>query len=297
MEILDGKKVSDEIKAEIKAEVEKIKAEGHRAPHLAAVLVGDNGASITYVNSKVRSCQEVGFDSTLVKFPDTVSQKELLDKIDELNDDPYIDGFIVQLPLPAHIDEKLVTESISPDKDVDGFHPVNMGRLALGQGVLVPATPAGIIELISRYGIATRGKNAVVIGRSNIVGIPVSLLLAGKYPTGDCTVTICHSRTENLPEITRRADILVAAIGSPHFVTADMVKDGATVIDVGITRIPDASKKSGFALKGDVDFQGVAPKCSYITPVPGGVGPMTIAMLMKNTLTAMKLRAVAHKKD
>lgn len=297
MEILDGKKVSDEIKAEIKAEVEKIKAEGHRAPHLAAVLVGDNGASITYVNSKVRSCQEVGFDSTLVKFPDTVSQKELLDKIAELNDDPYIDGFIVQLPLPAHIDEKLVTESISPDKDVDGFHPVNMGRLALGQGVLVPATPAGIIELISRYGIATRGKNAVVIGRSNIVGIPVSLLLAGKYPTGDCTVTICHSRTENLPEITRRADILVAAIGSPHFVTADMVKDGATVIDVGITRIPDASKKSGFALKGDVDFQGVAPKCSYITPVPGGVGPMTIAMLMKNTLTAMKLRAVAHKKD
>lgn len=297
MEILDGKKVSDEIKAEIKAEVEKIKAEGRRAPHLAAVLVGDNGASITYVNSKVRSCQEVGFDSTLVKFPDTVSQKELLDKIAELNDDPYIDGFIVQLPLPAHIDEKLVTESISPEKDVDGFHPVNMGRLAMGQGVLVPATPAGIIELLSRYRIPTAGRNAVVIGRSNIVGIPVSLLLAGKYPSGNCTVTICHSRTENLPDITRRADILVAAIGSPHFVTGDMVKDGATVIDVGITRIPDASKKSGFALKGDVDFQGVAPKCSYITPVPGGVGPMTIAMLMKNTLTAMKLRAGTHKKN
>lgn len=292
MEILDGKKISAEIKAEIKAEVEKIKAEGRRAPHLAAVLVGDNGASVTYVNSKVRSCEEVGFDSTLIKFPDTVSQKELLDKIAELNDDPAIDGFIVQLPLPAHIDEKLVTESISPDKDVDGFHPVNMGRLALGQGRLVPATPAGIIELISRYGIATRGKNAVVIGRSNIVGIPVSLLLSGKYPTGDCTVTICHSRTENLPEITRRADILVAAIGNPHFVTADMVKNGAAVIDVGITRVPDASKKSGFALKGDVDYQNVAPKCSYITPVPGGVGPMTIAMLMKNTLTAMKLREV-----
>ena len=238
MEILDGKKISAEIKAEIKAEVEKIKAEGRRAPHLAAVLVGDNGASVTYVNSKVRSCEEVGFDSTLIKFPDTVSQKELLDKIAELNDDPAIDGFIVQLPLPAHIDEKLVTESISPDKDVDGFHPVNMGRLALGQGRLVPATPAGIIELISRYGIATRGKNAVVIGRSN------------------------------------------------------MVKDGAAVIDVGITRVPDASKKSGFALKGDVDYQNVAPKCSYITPVPGGVGPMTIAMLMKNTLTAMKLREV-----
>lgn len=292
MEILDGKKISAEIKAEIKAEVEKIKAEGRRAPHLAAVLVGDNGASVTYVNSKVRSCEEVGFDSTLIKFPDTVSQKELLDKIAELNDDPAIDGFIVQLPLPAHIDEKLVTESISPDKDVDGFHPVNMGRLALGQGRLVPATPAGIIELISRYGIATRGKNAVVIGRSNIVGIPVSLLLSGKYPAGDCTVTICHSRTENLPEITRRADILVAAIGNPHLVTADMVKDGAAVIDVGITRVPDASKKSGFALKGDVDYQNVAPKCSYITPVPGGVGPMTIAMLMKNTLTAMKLREV-----
>ncbi len=292
MEILDGKKISAEIKAEIKTEVEKIKAEGRRAPHLAAVLVGDNGASVTYVNSKVRSCEEVGFDSTLIKFPDTVSQKELLDKIAELNDDPAIDGFIVQLPLPAHIDEKLVTESISPDKDVDGFHPVNMGRLALGQGRLVPATPAGIIELISRYGIATRGKNAVVIGRSNIVGIPVSLLLSGKYPTGDCTVTICHSRTENLPEITRRADILVAAIGNPHFVTADMVKDGAAVIDVGITRVPDASKKSGFALKGDVDYQNVVPKCSYITPVPGGVGPMTIAMLMKNTLTAMKLREV-----
>ena len=253
--------------------------------------MGDNGASITYVNAKVKACQEIGFRSSLIKYPAEVSQRELLDKIDELNNDPTVDGFIVQLPLPAHIDEKLVTESIRPEKDVDGFHPVNMGRLAMGQGVLLPATPAGIIELLRRYDIATSGKRAVVVGRSNIVGIPVSLLLAGKYPTGNCTVTICHSRTENLAEITRQADILVAAIGSPHFIKGDMVKEGAVVIDVGITRQPDASKKSGFALLGDVDYEQVAPKCSYITPVPGGVGPMTIAMLMKNTLTAMKVYA------
>ena len=276
MEILDGKKTSAQVREELRREVEQIVSAGHRPPHLVAILVGDNGASITYVNAKVKACQEIGFRSSL---------------IDELNNDPTVDGFIVQLPLPAHIDEKLVTERIRPEKDVDGFHPVNMGRLAMGQGVLLPATPAGIIELLRRYDIATSGKRAVVVGRSNIVGIPVSLLLAGKYPTGNCTVTICHSRTENLAEITRQADILVAAIGSPHFIKGDMVKEGAVVIDVGITRRPDASKKSGFALLGDVDYEQVAPKCSYITPVPGGVGPMTIAMLMKNTLTAMKMYA------
>lgn len=290
MEILDGKKTSAQIKAEIRVEVEKLTAAGHRAPHLVAVLVGDNGASITYVNAKVRACEETGFRSTLVKYPESVTQRELMDKIAELNDDPSVDGFIVQLPLPAHIDEKAVTEAIRPEKDVDGFHPVNMGRLAMGQGTLVPATPAGIIELLHRYGIETAGKRAVVVGRSNIVGIPVSLLLAGKYPTGNCTVTICHSRTENLEEITRQADILVAALGSPHFIKGDMVKEGAVVVDVGITRQADASKKSGFALFGDVDYEAVAPKCSYITPVPGGVGPMTIAMLMKNTLIARQLR-------
>lgn len=297
MEILDGKKTSAEVREDLRREVEKLKAQGHRPPHLAAILVGDNGASITYVNAKVKACEEIGFQSSLIKYPAEISQQELLDKIDELNEDPAVDGFIVQLPLPAHIDEKLVTESILPEKDVDGFHPVNMGRLAMGQPTLVPATPAGIIELLHRYGIKTAGKRAVVVGRSNIVGIPVSLLLAGKYPTGNCTVTICHSRTENLPEITREADILVAAIGTPHFIKGDMVKDGAVVVDVGITRKPDASKKSGFALYGDVDYEEVAPKCSYITPVPGGVGPMTIAMLMKNTLAAMKLRRDKETKE
>ncbi len=297
MEILDGKKTSAEVREDLRREVEKLKAQGHRPPHLAAILVGDNGASITYVNAKVKACQEIGFQSSLIKYPMEISQQELLDKINELNEDPAVDGFIVQLPLPAHIDEKLVTESIRPEKDVDGFHPVNMGRLAMGQPTLVPATPAGIIELLRRYGIKTAGKRAVVVGRSNIVGIPVSLLLAGKYPTGNCTVTICHSRTENLSEITREADILVAAIGTPHFIKGNMVKEGAVVVDVGITRKPDASKKSGFALYGDVDYEEVAPKCSYITPVPGGVGPMTIAMLMKNTLAAMKLRQDKETKE
>ena len=259
MEILDGKKTSAQVREELRREVEQIVSAGHRPPHLVAILVGDNGASITYVNAKVKACQEIGFRSSLIKYPAEVSQGELLNKIDELNNDPTVDGFIVQLPLPAHIDEKLVTERIRPEKDVDGFHPVNMGRLAMGQGVLLPATPAGIIELLRRYDIATSGKRAVVVGRSNIVGIPVSLLLVGKYPTGNCTVTICHSRTENLAEITRQADILVAAIGSPHFIKGDMVKEGAVVIDVGITRRPDASKKSGFALLGDVDYEQVAP--------------------------------------
>ena len=290
MEILDGKKTSAQVREELRCEVEQLVAQGHRPPHLAAILVGDNGASVTYVNAKVKACHEIGFRSSLIKFPAEVTQAALLDKINELNNDPQVDGFIVQLPLPAHIDEKLVTESIRAEKDVDGFHPVNMGRLAMGQGTLLPATPAGIIELLRRYDIPTAGKRAVVVGRSNIVGIPVSLLLAGKYPKGNCTVTICHSRTENLAEITRQADILVAAIGSPHFIKGDMVREGAVVIDVGITRQADATKKSGFTLFGDVDYEQVAPKCSFITPVPGGVGPMTIAMLMKNTLTAMRLR-------
>lgn len=290
MEILDGKKTAAQVREELRVQVEQMVAQGHRPPHLAAILVGDNGASVTYVNAKVKACHEIGFRSSLIKFPAEVTQAALLDKIDELNNDPAVDGFIVQLPLPAHIDEKLVTESIRPEKDVDGFHPVNMGRLAMGQGTLLPATPAGIIELLRRYDIPTAGRRAVVVGRSNIVGIPVSLLLAGKYPTGNCTVTICHSRTENLAEITRQADILVAAVGVPHFIKGDMVRQGATVIDVGITRRVDPSKKSGFSLLGDVDYEQVAPKCDYITPVPGGVGPMTIAMLMKNTLLAMQLR-------
>lgn len=290
MEILDGKKTSAQVREELRVQVEQMVAQGHRPPHLAAILVGDNGASVTYVNAKVKACHEIGFRSSLIKFPAEVTQAALLDKIDELNNDPAVDGFIVQLPLPAHIDEKRITESIRPEKDVDGFHPVNMGRLAMGQGTLLPATPAGIIELLRRYDIPTAGRRAVVVGRSNIVGIPVSLLLAGKYPTGNCTVTICHSRTENLAEITRQADILVAAVGVPHFIKGDMVRQGATVIDVGITRRADPSKKSGFSLLGDVDYEQVAPKCDYITPVPGGVGPMTIAMLMKNTLLAMQLR-------
>lgn len=295
MKILDGKATSAALKADIRSEVEAIVAAGGRPPHLAAILVGDNGASVTYVNNKVKSCHEVGFKSSLIKFPETVTEKELLSKITELNADPTIDGFIVQLPLPRHINETLITESIAPEKDVDGFHPVNMGALALGQGQLVPATPAGIIEILERYDIPTEGRHAVVVGRSNIVGIPVSLLLSGKYKKGNCTVTICHSKTQNLPEITRQADILVAAIGVPHFITVDMVKEGATVIDVGITRVADESKKSGFSIKGDVDYDAVAPKCEYITPVPGGVGPMTIAMLMKNTLTAMKIRQKKNK--
>lgn len=295
MKILDGKATSAALKADIRSEVEAIVAAGGRPPHLAAILVGDNGASVTYVNNKVKSCHEVGFKSSLIKFPETVTEKELLSKITELNADPTIDGFIVQLPLPRHINETLITESIAPEKDVDGFHPVNMGALALGQGQLVPATPAGIIEILERYDIPTEGRHAVVVGRSNIVGIPVSLLLSGKYKKGNCTVTICHSKTQNLPEITRQADILVAAIGVPHFITADMVKEGATVIDVGITRVADESKKSGFSIKGDVDYDAVALKCEYITPVPGGVGPMTIAMLMKNTLTAMKIRQKKNK--
>jgi methylenetetrahydrofolate dehydrogenase (NADP+)/methenyltetrahydrofolate cyclohydrolase len=286
--LIDGKKTAEEIKVEIAAEVEKIKALGGKIPHLAAILVGHDGGSETYVRNKVLACERVGFESTLLRYEDDITEAELLAKVEELNQDDRIDGFIVQLPLPAHISADKVIETIKPEKDVDGFHPMNIGRMVAGLPSLLPATPSGIVELLSRYGIETSGQHCVVIGRSNIVGTPVSILLAKNLDTGNCTVTLCHSRTRNLAEITRTADIVVAAIGRPEFVTADMVRPGAIVIDVGTTRVADANKKSGFTLKGDVDFVGVAPKTSYITPVPGGVGPMTIAMLLLNTLRASK---------
>lgn len=260
--------------------------QGKRRPHLAAILVGHDGGSETYVASKVKACDECGFKSTLIRFESDVTEQELLATIDRLNKDPEVDGFIVQLPLPAHINEQRITEAVNPDKDVDGFHPVNVGRLSIGLPCFHSATPAGIIELLKRYNIPTRGRRAVVIGRSNIVGKPMAALLMSKGI--DATVTVCHSATADIADITRSADIIIAALGKPHFVTADMVKDGATVIDVGTTRVPDASRKSGFRLCGDVDFDAVAPKCSFITPVPGGVGPMTITSLMLNTLKAAK---------
>ncbi|MDE6301373.1 MAG: bifunctional 5,10-methylene-tetrahydrofolate dehydrogenase/5,10-methylene-tetrahydrofolate cyclohydrolase [Muribaculaceae bacterium] len=284
MQLIDGKQTSAQIKAEIAQEAAQFMAEKGRAPHLVAVLVGHDGGSETYVANKVKACEACGFRSTVIRREDDVTQDELLSLIDSLNKDPEVDGFIVQLPLPAHIDEQIVTEAILPDKDVDGFHPVNVGLQSIGLPCFHSATPAGIVELLKRYGIKTAGKHCVIIGRSNIVGKPLASLMLQKGV--DATVTVCHSRTENLPEITRQADILVAALGRPGFVTADMVKEGATVIDVGTTRIPDASRKSGFRLSGDVDFDAVAPKCSFITPVPGGVGPMTIAMLMRNTMLA-----------
>ena len=286
MQLIDGKRISEEIKAEIKIEVDAMKLRGLRAPHLAAILVGSDGASETYVAHKVKACEQVGFDSTVIRYDDDVTETELLHRIDNLNSDSTIDGFIVQLPLPTHIDEQKIIEAISPDKDVDGFHPVNAGRLMIGLPCFVSATPAGIIELLKRYGIDTRGKHCVVLGRSNIVGKPVSILMARKDSPGDATVTVCHSRTKNIPEITRQADIVIAAMGQPEFVTADMVKEGAVVIDVGTTRVVSADTKSGWKLKGDVKFDEVAPKCSYITPVPGGVGPMTIVSLLRNTLQA-----------
>ncbi|MBC6608022.1 bifunctional 5,10-methylene-tetrahydrofolate dehydrogenase/5,10-methylene-tetrahydrofolate cyclohydrolase [Hymenobacter sp. BT188] len=286
--LIDGKKIAEDIKVEIAAEVEKIKAVGGKIPHLAAILVGHDGGSETYVRNKVLACERVGFESTLLRYEDDITEAELLAKVEELNQDDRIDGFIVQLPLPAHISADKVIETIRPEKDVDGFHPMNIGRMVAGLPALLPATPSGIVELLSRYGIETSGQHCVVIGRSNIVGTPVSILLAKNLDTGNCTVTLCHSRTRNLAEIVRTADIVVAAIGRPEFVTADMVRPGAIVIDVGTTRVADPSKKSGFTLKGDVDFAGVAPKTSYITPVPGGVGPMTIAMLLLNTLRAAK---------
>lgn len=290
MQLIDGKKTSAEIKKEIAAEVESMTARGIRRPHLAAILVGHDGGSETYVANKVKSCAECGFTSTLLRFEDDITEQQLLAEVAKLNDNPDIDGFIVQLPLPAHIDEQKVIEAVSPDKDVDGFHPVNVGRLSIGLPGFKSATPAGIIELLRRYGISTRGKHVVVIGRSNIVGKPIASLLMQKGNTGDATVTVCHSHTQNLKDIVRSADIIIAALGKPGFVTADMVKDGATVIDVGTTRVPDASRKNGFRLCGDVDFDNVASKCEFITPVPGGVGPMTIVSLMLNTLQAAKQR-------
>lgn len=288
MNLLDGKATSQQIKAEIKAETDALKAAGKRAPHLAAVLVGNNGASETYVAAKIKACEEVGFLSSLYRFEDTVTEAELLQKIREMNADDTLDGFIVQLPLPKHISEDKVLEAVDARKDVDGFHPQNVGRLTLGLPTFVSATPAGIMELLARYNIETAGKHCVVLGRSNIVGTPMSLLLSRNTNPGNCTVTLCHSRTKNIEEITRTADIVIAAIGKPEFVKGEWVKEGAVVVDVGITRVEDATKKSGFRLAGDVHFESVAPKCSYITPVPGGVGPMTIVSLMKNTLKSYK---------
>lgn len=284
MQLLDGKQVSETIKAELAVEVSQLTAEGKRAPHLVAVLVGDNPASEVYVNNKIQSCHQVGFRSTLIKRDAAISQAELLDIVQQLNHDPEVDGFIVQLPLPKHINEEEITLAIDPKKDVDGFHPVNFGRMAQGMPAFLPATPFGILEILRRYHIPTAGKHCVVVGRSNIVGTPMSILLSRKG--WDCTVTLTHSRTQQLAEEVRRADIVVAAIGIPEFIKGDWVKEGAVVIDVGINRIVDSNRKSGFRLVGDVDFAAVAPKCSYITPVPGGVGAMTVTALMMNTLKA-----------
>lgn len=286
MTILDGKKISNDIKDEIAEEVKKMKANGEKVPHLAAIIVGNDGASLTYVGSKVRACQRVGFESTLIQLSNTTSEIELLDTIEELNNNDDIDGFIVQLPLPEQIDEQNVLLAVNPNKDVDGFHPMNFGRMALDMSSFIPATPYGILELFDRYGVETTGKHTVVIGRSHIVGRPMSILMGRKGFPGNSTVTLAHSRTKNIEEYTKHADIIITALGKPEFLKADMVKDGVVVIDVGITRVPDASKKRGYRITGDVDFENVSKKASYITPVPGGVGPMTIAMLLKNTLLA-----------
>ena len=288
MRLIDGKAIAAQIKEEIAAEVSQIIAAGGKRPHLAAILVGHDGGSETYVASKVKACEECGFTSTLIRYEADITEEVLLNKVHELNNDPEIDGFIVQLPLPKHIDEQKVTEAIDYRKDVDGFHPVNVGRLSIGLPCFLSATPNGIMELLARYNIETKGKRCVVLGRSNIVGKPMASLMMQKSLPGDATVTVCHSHTENIAEECRRADIIIAALGQPHFVKADMVKEGAVVIDVGTTRVKDETRKSGFRLCGDVDFDNVAPKCSYITPVPGGVGPMTIVSLMKNTLLAGK---------
>ena len=288
MELIDGKKVSSDIKKEIAAEVAEMMAAGKKQPHLAAVLVGHDGGSETYVAAKVKACEECGFKSTLIRFEADVTEEELLATVDKLNNDEDIDGFIVQLPLPKHISEQKVIEAIDYRKDVDGFHPINVGRMSIGLPCFVSATPAGIVELLRRYNIDTNGVNCVVLGRSNIVGKPVASLMMQKGNPGNATVTVCHSATKNLKEVCREADIIIAALGSPEFVKEDMVKEGAVIIDVGTTRVPSTLTKSGWKLKGDVDFENVAPKCSYITPVPGGVGPMTIVSLMKNTLLAAK---------
>jgi len=288
MQLIDGKQTSKEVRIEIAAEVAKLKEAGAKIPHLAAILVGHDGGSESYVAGKIRACEEVGFKSSLIRFEDDVTEEELINKVKELNNDADIDGFIVQLPLPKHISEDKVNETIDPRKDVDGFHPVNVGRMTIGMPAFISATPQGIMELLKRYEIDTKGKHCVVIGRSNIVGRPMSVLLSQKGNPGDATVTVCHSRTANLKEICLQADIIIAAIGFPGFVKGDMVKEGAVVIDVGTTRVPATDTKSGWRLKGDVLFDEVAPKCSFITPVPGGVGPMTITSLIINTLKSAK---------
>lgn len=287
-QLIDGKAVAAQIKQELAAEVAEIKKNGGKIPHLAAILVGHDGGSETYVANKVKNCEEIGFKSTLIRYEDDVTEEELLRKVDELNNDADVDGFIVQLPLPKHISEQKVIETIDYRKDVDGFHPINVGRMSLGLPCFKSATPAGIVELLKRYEIDTKGKHCVILGRSNIVGKPMATLMMQKGYPGDCTVTVCHSRSENLKEMCLQADIIIAALGVPEFLKADMVKEGAVVIDVGTTRMPSSVTKSGYKLAGDVHFNEVAPKCSYITPVPGGVGPMTIISLMKNTLLAGK---------
>ena len=290
MTLLDGKATAAQIRTELTQAVQQRKLEGKKIPHLAAVLVGNDGGSVSYVNSKVSACDQIGFESTLIRYDSSVPEDILLDKVRQLNEDKSIDGFIVQLPLPAHIDELKITQAIDPKKDVDGFHPRNLGNMILNLPGFLPATPAGIMALIERNNIETEGKNCVIIGRSNIVGTPLSIMLGRNAKPGNCTVTLAHSRTENLKEICLQADTLIAAIGQPNFVTADMVKTGAVIIDVGTPRVDDATRERGWRLVGDVDFDAVAPKCSFISPVPGGVGPMTIASLMMNTLKAMELK-------
>lgn len=294
MTILDGKKTSQDIKEEIKEEVSKMKSRGEKVPHLAAVLVGNDGASLTYVGSKVKACEYVGFESTLIKMPSTTSEHELLGKIKELNEDDDIDGYIVQLPLPKQINTRKVLLQVDPDKDVDGFHPMNFGKMALDMTTFIPATPFGILELIERYGVETNGKHTVVIGRSHIVGRPMSILMGRKGFPGNSTVTLTHSHTKNITQITSQADIIITALGIPNYLKAEMVKDDAVIIDVGITRVPDDSRKRGYRITGDVDFEKVSKKASFITPVPGGVGPMTIAMLLKNTLLAREQHRIKH---
>ena len=290
MQLLDGKKTAEDIKSEIAAEVQKMKDNGEKVPHLAALIVGNDGASLTYVGSKVKACERVGFESTLVKMPSTTTEIELLKKIKELNENDAIDGFIVQLPLPEQIDEQKVLMAVDPSKDVDGFHPENFGKMALDMTTFIPATPFGILELLERYGVETKGKHTVVIGRSHIVGRPMSILMGRKGFPGNSTVTLTHSYTKNIEEITIQADIIITALGVPNYLKANMVKEGVVVIDVGITRVPDETNEKGYVITGDVDFEQVSKKSSFITPVPGGVGPMTIAMLLKNTLLAREMK-------
>ena len=292
MILLDGKKTAADLKIEIAESVKQLKKQGKKTPHLAAILVGSDGASMTYVNSKVKACELVGFNSTLIKLPEETTEEKLLQEISNLNNNNDIDGFIVQLPLPKHIDEQKVLMAVNPDKDVDGFHPTNVGRMTLDMPCFLPATPFGILELLERYKIETSGKNVLVIGRSHIVGRPMSILMSQKRKAGNATVTLAHSRTSNLKELTLKADIIVVALGSAEFLTGDMVQEGVTIIDVGITRVKDDSRKNGYRLAGDVHFESVSKKAAYITPVPGGVGPMTIAMLLKNTLLACKMKGL-----